>query len=131
MTTLITAKLKYLRVGPRKVRLVANLIRGRAVLKAADILSLSGKRAARPLLKLLLSAIASAKHDYKLAPDDLRVASLTVDGGPSLKRWMPRAHGRASPIRERTSHINLILKAQKKAQKAEKASLSSISKYES
>lgn len=105
----VTAQLRFLRIGPRKVRLVADLIRGRDVNRALTALSLVRKRAAKPLLKLLNSAVANAKHNYSLAADKLRIAQITVDGGPVLKRWMPKAHGRATPIRERTSHIRLVL----------------------
>lgn len=110
MSVEVTAKLNYLRIGPRKVRLVADLIRGRKAARAEDILSLSAKRAARPLLKLLRSALANAKHNHSLEAVSLYVGKITVDGGPVLKRWAPKAHGRAAPIRERTSLINLVLK---------------------
>jgi large subunit ribosomal protein L22 len=113
MKQLVTAKLSYLRMGPRKVRLVADLIRGRSVGRAIDILTVTNKRPAKPLLKLLLSAVANAKHNFSLAQDKLKVVTLTVDGGPMLKRWMPKAHGRATPVRERTSHINLVLSGEK------------------
>ncbi len=109
MTKEITAKLSYLKIGPRKVRLVADLIRGRSVLRATAALSLLNKHAALPMLKLLNSAVANAKHNFQIEKEHLKVAKVTVDGGPVLKRWMPKAHGRATPIRERTSHINLTL----------------------
>lgn len=105
----VTAKLRFLRIGPRKVRLIADMVRGKKVTKALDILSVMPKRAARPVLKLLNSAVANARHNHSLAVEDLKVAQIYVDGGPVLKRWMPKAHGRATPIRERTSHINLVL----------------------
>jgi large subunit ribosomal protein L22 len=120
----VTAKLKFLRIGPRKIRLIADLIRGRKAEKAVNTLSLLNKRAAKPVLKLLKSAIANAKHNHNLPLESLRVAKITVDGGPVLKRWMPKAHGRATPVRERTSHINLVLTGEvveaKKEEKAEK-----------
>lgn len=96
-------------MGPRKMRLLADLIRGRHVEKAMITLSLLNKRGARPLLKLVQSAVANAKHNHSLDTGTLRVKSITVDGGPVLKRWMPKAHGRATPVRERTSHIQLVL----------------------
>jgi len=105
----VTAKLSYLRMGPRKVRLVADLIRGKKVVRALEILGLSKKSAARPLMKLLNSAVANAKNNNNLSMESLVVKTITVDGGPMLKRWMPKAHGRATPVRERTSHINLML----------------------
>jgi large subunit ribosomal protein L22 len=107
--TQVTAKLRFLRMGPRKVRLVADMIRGKKVTRALDILSVLNKRPARPVLKLLNSAVANAKHNHSLAVEDLVVSQIYVDGGPVLKRSMPKAHGRATPIRERTSHINLVL----------------------
>lgn len=115
----VTAKLSFLRMGPRKVRLIADMIRGKKVAKALDLLSLVPKRAARPVLKLLNSAVANAKHNHSLAVENLRVAKITVDGGPVLKRWMPKAHGRATPVRERTSHINLVLIAKVEEEKKE------------
>lgn len=105
----VTAKLRFLRIGPRKVRLIADLIRGRKAEKAVDMLTLSNKRNARPVLKLLNSAIANAKHNFNLPVAGLHIEKITVDGGPVLKRWMPKAHGRATPVRERTSHITLVL----------------------
>lgn len=109
MPSQVTAQLRYYRMSPRKLRLIADLIRGRDVKRALTALSLLPKKGARPLTKLLASAVANAKHNLALAADRLRVKSLTVDGGPSLKRWLPRAHGRATPIRERTSHVRLVL----------------------
>ena len=107
--TLVTAKLRFLRTSPRKMRLVADLVRGRDVIRAVNYLTLLKKDAAKHLLKLLNSAVANAKHNHSLAIENLRIKSITVDGGPMLKRWMPKAHGRATPVRERTSHINLVL----------------------
>ena len=109
MSQVVTAKLSYLRMGPRKVRLVADMIRGRKISKALEILVLSKKAAARPILKLLNSAVANARHNNNLMAENLCVKTIMVDGGPMLKRWMPKAHGRATPIRERTSHITLGL----------------------
>lgn len=112
----VTAQLRFLRMSPRKVRLVADLIRGRKVVRALDTLSLLNKRPAKPLLKLLNSAVANAKHNYSMTVEGLRVATIMVDGGPVLKRWMPKAHGRATPIRERTSHIKLVLSGERSAE---------------
>lgn len=116
MQQLVTAQLRHLRMGPRKVRLVADLIRGRKVVRAIDMLSLLNKRAAKPVLKLLNSAVANAKHNYSMNVEGLRIASIMVDGGPMLKRWMPKAHGRATPVRERTSHIKLVLSGERSAE---------------
>lgn len=124
MNEAVTAKLSFLRMGPRKVRLVTDIIRGQKVVKALEILALSDKLAARPVLKLLNSAVANAKHNNNLGVDHLYIASIMVDGGPMLKRWMPKAHGRATPVRERTSHITLALAEAIKKVKKEKKTLS-------
>lgn len=107
----VTAKLKFARTSPRKMRLVADMIRGKKALRALDILALTNKKPAEALLKLLRSAVANADHNHKLAVETLRVKTITVDGGPSLKRFMPKAHGRATPVRERTAHVNLVLES--------------------
>ncbi len=113
----VRAQLNFLRIGPRKVRLVADLIRGRKVARALTTLMILNKKPAKPLLKLLKSAVANAKHNFSIPEETLKVASITVDGGPVLKRWMPKAHGRATPIRERTSHISIVLKGEKEETK--------------
>lgn len=107
--TEVKAKLNYLRVAPRKARLVADLIRGRAAKEALIQLKFSQKRGASPLLKLLKSAVQNARHNFNLSIDNLYVKEIRVDQGPAHKRWMPRAFGRASMIRKKTSHITLIL----------------------
>ena len=109
MTTQVTAKLRFLRMSPRKLRLVVDLVRGKKVTRAQAILGLLQKRGAEPMLKLLNSAVANAKHNHNLPVDNLIIKSVSVDGGPVLKRFMPKAHGRATPVRERTAHVNLIL----------------------
>ena len=105
----VTAKLRRLRMAPRKVRLVAGLVRRMPVRQAETQLKFLNKAAARPVLKLLQSAIANAENNFKLNADDLWINHLTVDGGMTIKRFRPRAHGRAGMIRKRTSHITLIL----------------------
>lgn len=117
----VTAQLKFLRMSPRKVRLIADLIRGRRVMRAQTTLMVLNKKGAQPVLKLLNSAVANAKHNHSLDVETLKVASITVDGGPALKRWMPKAHGRATPVRERTSHIKLVLAPIEKKEKKTKA----------
>lgn len=104
-----TAKLNNLRMGPRKVRLVVDLIRGRKVADALTQLQFMKKHAARPVMKLIQSAIANAAHNHQLEEDTLVITEAYVDGGPMLHRWMPRAMGRATPIRKRTSHITLVI----------------------
>lgn len=116
----IKAQAKFLRTSPRRARLVVDLIRGLEVEKAADQLKFMNKAVATPILKLLNSATANAVNNFKLQKDNLYVKTITVDGGPVLKRWQPRAFGRASPIRKRSSHISVIL-AEKVASKREMA----------
>ena len=106
---MITAKLRHLRISPRKVRLVANLIKGLSVKEAEKQLKFLTKRSAQPVLKLLNSAIANAENNAKLIKENLYISRITVDIGPSLKRWRPRAMGRAFQILKRTSHITITL----------------------
>lgn len=98
-------------MSPRKVRLVVDLIRGISVDEAERRLMFLKKDASRPVLKLLQSAIANAQHNFKLDRASLFVKTIMADGGPTLKRSTPRAMGRATPIRKRTTHITLILAA--------------------
>lgn len=106
----IIAKAHFVRVTPRKLRLLADLIARKNVEFAERQLNAQPKRAALPLLTLLRSAKANAAHNAKIpAGTPLVVKEIRVDGGRILKRFIPRAFGRASPIRKRTSHITLIL----------------------
>ena len=105
----IKAKVKFIRMSPRKVRLVVDVVRGLSIQKALIQLQFINKAAALPVDKLIRSAIANAEHNFKLKADDLFIKSISVDGGPTIHRWRPRAFGRSAPIRKRTSHINLIL----------------------
>jgi len=118
------AKLRHLRMAPRKVRLVVDLIRGMKVEEAMVQLSRLNKLAVRPVKKLLDSAVANAKNNHKIKEETLMIKTAFVDGGATLHRWMPRAMGRATPIRKRTSHITLILEGEaeenKKVKKVEK-----------
>jgi large subunit ribosomal protein L22 len=110
-----TAKLRYLRITPRKVRIVANLIRGKNVSGALAQLAYVEKRAAEPLAKLLRSAVANAEQaskDQSLDVDQLMVKELMIDQGPSLRRFMPRAMGRAFKVLKKTSHISLTISDQ-------------------
>ena len=117
----ITAKLNYLRIAPRKVRLVADLIRGKSVEEAQTILNFVRKRATKPLLKLLKQALANAGHNFQLAKDTLYISEIRVDEGPKLKRWRPRARGQASEIQKKTSHVTLVLdEIEKKPKRMEK-----------
>jgi large subunit ribosomal protein L22 len=105
----VIAKANHIRMSPRKVRLVVDLVRGMDVDKAAAQLRFYRKDAARPVLKLLQSAIANAEHNFKLSSGNLYIAKATVDGGPVLKRWRARAFGRAAGIKKRSSHITIVL----------------------
>jgi len=105
----VSASLNYLRIAPRKVRLVADLIRGKKVSKIISILSFTNKKAAVPLLKLIKSALANAVNNYKLNPDNLFLKRILVNEGPKLKRLMPRARGQAFKIEKKTSHVIVVL----------------------
>ncbi len=105
----VTATLRYLRMSPTKVRLVANVIRGMDVGNAKDQLHFVNKKAVTPIEKLLRSAVANAIHNDGLREDNLFVKSITVDGGPALKRWSPKAFGRAAMIKRRSSHVTVVL----------------------
>ncbi len=105
----VTAKLRYLRIAPRKTRAVAQLIKGLPVNEAEAQLIASPKRASLPLLKLLRSAMANAQNNHKLDLEKLFVKEIRVDQGPRLKRWMPRARGAVSLIEKKMSHVTLVL----------------------
>ncbi len=104
-----SAKLRYLRIAPRKVRLVADLIREEKVSEAKNILKFTVKKGANPLLKLLNSAVANARVNFQADPNNLYISKILVDEGPKLKRWRPRARGQAYPIQKKTSHITIFL----------------------
>ena len=108
MTT-TTAKLRHLRIAPRKVRVVADLIRGKDAGTALDVLQFTVKKAAEPMRKLLYSAVSNAVENHAMDADALYVQSIHVDQGPTRKRWRPRAMGRATKIQKKTSHITLTL----------------------
>lgn len=105
----VRAKLRHLRMSPQKVRLVADCVRGKPVQEAVDSLRFMKRIAARPLHKLIRSAISNADQKGGIDVDALFVKKISVDQGPTLKRWMPRARGRADRISKRTSHITVIL----------------------
>mgnify|MGYP001559939034 CR=1 FL=1 len=105
----ITAQLSNYTQSPRKVRLVADLVRGKSVEKALVELTFLNKRAAAPFKKFIESAIANAEHNFKAKKEDLLVKEIRVDKGVVMKRFMPRAFGRAYPIRKRMSHLKLVL----------------------
>ncbi len=103
------AKLTMLRATPQKTRLVANLIRGKDVKEAEDILRFTPRGAAKPMLKLLQSAKANAVNNHDMFEDSLFVSKIMVDEGPTLKRYLPRARGRADLLRKRSCHITVVL----------------------
>jgi len=105
----VKASLKHLRISPRKVRLVANLIRGLETEAAISQLKFLNKKAARPVLKLLESAIANATNNYNLDKKNLRIKEIRVEDDKTLRRWLPRAHGRATILRKRMSHVYIVL----------------------
>ena len=106
---LVHAKARYVRTSARKARLVCDHIRGKDVEQARAILSFTPRGAAKPWMKLLESAIANAEHNHELVGDELKIASVHADEGPTLKRYRPRAMGRATRIRKRTSHLSITL----------------------
>jgi ribosomal protein L22 len=106
---MVRAKARYVRVAPRKARLVADQVRGMPVDEARTVLAFSSRGAARDLLRLIESAAANAEANHELVADDMRIAAISVDEGPTLKRWRARARGRATPIHKRTSHLSVAL----------------------
>src|SRR5688572_21565644 len=109
----VIAKANHIRISPKKVRLVVDLVRGMDVDRASAQLRFYRKAAARPVSKLLDSAIANAEHNFKLNAGNLYIKKATVDGGPVLKRWRARAFGRAAGIKKRSSHITIVLAERK------------------
>ena len=106
---IVRAKAKYVRTAPRKARLVIDHIRGKSVDEARAILTHTPRGASGDVLKLLESAIANAENNHELVADELRIHQAYVDEGPTLKRFRPRAQGRATRIRKRTSHLTITL----------------------
>jgi ribosomal protein L22 len=105
----VRASARFVRIAPRKARLVADQVRGLHIEKARALLQFSPRGAARDIQKLIDSAAANAENNHDLIADEMRVATITVDEGPTLKRYRPRAQGRATPINKRTSHIAVAL----------------------
>lgn len=105
----VRAHLRFLRIAPRKVRLVIGLVRGMGVEQAVDQLSVLPKRAALPVLKLINSAVANAEHNFKLERKNLLIKSIVANEGPKLKRFRPRAFGRAAEILKRMTHVTIVL----------------------
>ena len=105
----VRASAKYVRVAPRKARLIADQVRGMHIEKARALLAFSPRGAAEDIHKLIDSAAANAENNHDLVGDEMVISSITVDEGPTLRRFRPRALGRATPINKRTSHITVAL----------------------
>ena len=98
-----------MRVAPRKARLVADLLRGKSVGEALGLLEHLPKKSARLIIKTLKSVLANAESQQRVDVDRLYIKKITVDGGATWKRFMPRAHGRATRVRKRTSHVTVVV----------------------
>jgi ribosomal protein L22 len=105
----VRASARYVRIAPRKARLIADQVRGMHIEQARALLQFSPRGAAQNIQKLIDSAAANAENNHDLIGDEMRISSITVDEGPTLRRFRPRAQGRATPIMKRTSHIAVAL----------------------
>jgi ribosomal protein L22 len=105
----VHASARYVRIAPRKARLIADQVRGMHIEQARALLTFSPRGAAEDIHKLINSAAANAENNHDLIGDEMRISSITVDEGPTLRRFRPRALGRATPINKRTSHIAVAL----------------------
>ncbi len=105
------AQARYVRMTPMKCRRVIDLVRGMSAVQALDVLRFDVHAASEPIRKVLASAIANAEHNQSLQRDDLYISQAYVDEGPTLKRFRPRAQGRAYRIRKRTSHITIVVQS--------------------
>ncbi len=105
----VRASARYVRIAPRKARLVADQVRGLTVPQARTLLEFSPRGASRDSAKLIASAAANAENNHELVADDLEIAEIQIDEGPTLKRWRARARGRATRIEKRTSHVSVAL----------------------
>lgn len=119
----VLARGKYIKTSPKKARAVADLIRGKSALEAQVILSVMPQTSAAEIKKVLESAIANAENNFNLEKSKLMISKISIDGGPVVKRYMPRAKGMASDIKRRTSHIEIVVsgdvKTKKKAEEKE------------
>ena len=124
----VTAQVKYLRMSPKKLRLIADVVRGMKVETAIDSLAFINKQAKKPVIKLINSAISNAVNNLNLKKENLYIKEIKVDMAGMLKRWQFKAHGRATPLRKRNAHILIVLeelvptkaKAKNKKEKDEK-----------
>jgi len=113
----VKAIAKGVRMSPRKVSVVASLVRGRTVEDALVILSHTPRRAALPVQKVIQSARANAEHNHNVKADSLQIVEISVTAGPRLKRYRPASHGRALPFQRKTSHIRVVVEGQERAAK--------------
>jgi len=113
----VKAVAKGVRMSPRKVGVVASLVRGRTVADALVILEHTPRRAATPVLKTIKSAQANADNNHNVKPDTLKIVEISVTPGPRLKRYRPASHGRALPFQRRTSHIRVVVDGEVRAPK--------------
>jgi large subunit ribosomal protein L22 len=113
----VKAVAKGVRMSPRKVGVVAALVRGRSVEDALTILSHTPRRSAMPVQKVIASAKANAEHNHNYKPDSLQITEISVTPGPRLKRYRPAAHGRALPFQRKTSHIRVVVEGEQRAAK--------------
>jgi len=120
-TTRALARARHIRMSPRKVRRVVDLVRGQRALDALTLLKFDPHAASEPVYKVIASAIANAENNERLDPDSLLVSEIFVDEGPTLKRFRPRAQGRAYRIRKRTCHITVVVESVATAAPARKA----------
>lgn len=127
---IVRASAKGIHISPRKVSLVATLVRGRSVADALTILEFTPKRAAKPLAKLLTAAKANAVNNHGLTEDSLQIAQLQVTAGPRLKRFKPAAMGRALPYQKKSSHILVEVSGEVKAKKKPAAQKAAAKKEE-
>jgi len=111
----VRAQAKHIRQSPYKVRRVLDLVRGLPVEEARHVLAFTDRRATDPVTKVLNSAVANAEHNFALDSDELIVTEAFADEGPTLKRWRPRARGRATRIRKRTCHITIVVSEEDEA----------------
>ncbi|MEE9297456.1 MAG: 50S ribosomal protein L22 [Acidimicrobiia bacterium] len=105
----VYARSRFIRQSPYKVRRVLDLVRGLPVPEAREVLAFTNRRAAEPIVKVLESAVANAGHNHSLDAEELAVVEAFADEGPTLKRYKPRARGRATQILKRTSHITIVV----------------------
>ncbi|MDP3047198.1 MAG: 50S ribosomal protein L22 [Chloroflexota bacterium] len=105
----VKAVAKYIRTSPRKVRLVVDLVRGRPVVEALALLRFMPQAAAQDVAKVVKSAVANAEQNKHMSAEDLFISRIMADEGPTMKRFLPRSHGRSSPILKRSSHITVVV----------------------